>query len=105
MKSVELSRLALSRRVRFPTDVVDEDVDVLEVVWDPVEEALDGVPVLHVEGEAFDPAALSGRAFLVGLQRGLFDFFELSLAARGQDEGCSGAGERDGLTRRWSGKD
>lgn len=79
------------------TDIVDEDVDVLELLGDAVQEALDGGTVLHVELEALDAPSLAGRALLVRLEGGLFHFFELGLTAGGEDEGGAGAGESNGL--------
>lgn len=80
--------------------IVDEDVYVLELVGDAVEQALDGGSVLHVEREASDDAALAGRAFFVRCEGGLFHFFELGLAARGEDQGSAGASKGNGLQAR-----
>ena len=81
--------------------IVDEDVHVLELVRDPVEQALDGGSVLHVEREASDDAALAGRAFFVRCEGGLFHFFELGLAAGGEDQGSAGASKGDSLQGIW----
>lgn len=93
----ESVRIFAAQRIRAKTCVVHQDVDLAQLLGDPVQQALDLLAVLHVEREGDDLSALARRALLVRLFCRSLDLVELGLAAGCEDQGSTGTGKEDGL--------
>lgn len=79
------------------TDIVDENVDLPQLLGDPLEESLDGRSVAHVQSKRDELSTFACRTFFVGLLCEFGYLIESLLTACSQDEVGACAGEENSL--------